>query len=81
MLGNKSDMANERVIPLDEGKKLADTLGTTLFHIEYIRTETISLMIMISILLLVYILFLCLGLEFFETSAKDNINVKIVFER
>ncbi|CAF0878175.1 unnamed protein product [Rotaria sp. Silwood1] len=40
-------MANERVVQLEEGKKLADTLG----------------------------------LEFFETSAKENINVKSVFER
>ncbi|CAF1071365.1 unnamed protein product [Rotaria magnacalcarata] len=40
-------MVNERVIPLEEGKRLADTLG----------------------------------LEFFETSAKENINVKSVFER
>lgn len=24
---------------------------------------------------------LCLGMEFFETSAKENVNVKMVFER
>lgn len=30
---------------------------------------------------LVLILFLPLGFEFFEASAKDNINVKQVFER
>ncbi|CAF0854586.1 unnamed protein product [Rotaria sordida] len=47
LIGNKCDMANERVVHLEEGKKLADALG----------------------------------LEFFETSAKENINVKSVFER
>lgn len=47
LIGNKSDMANERVVKSDEGVKLADALG----------------------------------LEFFETSAKENINVKAVFER
>lgn len=24
---------------------------------------------------------LCLGIEFFESSAKDNVNIKVVFER
>jgi len=46
LIGNKCDMANERVVQLEEGKNLAEELG----------------------------------LEFFETSAKENINVKIVFE-
>jgi len=40
-------MADERVVRLDDGEKLASDLG----------------------------------LEFFETSAKENVNVKIVFER
>lgn len=47
LVGNKSDMENERVVTYDRGKQLADQLG----------------------------------LEFFETSAKENINVKNVFER
>lgn len=47
LVGNKSDMENERVITYDRGKQLADQLG----------------------------------LEFFETSAKENINVQDVFER
>lgn len=47
LVGNKSDMENERVVTYDRGKQLADQLG----------------------------------LEFFETSAKENVNVKNVFER
>lgn len=47
LVGNKSDMENERVVTYDRGKQLANQLG----------------------------------LEFFETSAKENINVKDVFER
>ncbi|CAF0836003.1 unnamed protein product [Brachionus calyciflorus] len=47
LVGNKSDMQNERVVAYERGKQLADHLG----------------------------------LEFFETSAKENINVKQVFER
>ncbi|KAK3732587.1 hypothetical protein QZH41_004978 [Actinostola sp. cb2023] len=42
LVGNKSDMDDERVVAFDRGKQLADQLG----------------------------------LEFFETSAKDNTNVK-----
>ncbi|KAG9509300.1 Ras-related protein Rab-3 [Fragariocoptes setiger] len=47
LVGNKSDMEDERVVSFDRGKQLADQLG----------------------------------LEFFETSAKENINVSNVFER
>ncbi|KAJ7386502.1 Ras- protein Rab-3 [Desmophyllum pertusum] len=47
LVGNKSDMEEDRVVTYERGKKLADQLG----------------------------------LEFFETSAKDNANVKQVFER
>ncbi|KAF2361873.1 Small GTP-binding protein domain [Trinorchestia longiramus] len=47
LVGNKSDMEDERVISYERGKQLADQLG----------------------------------LEFYETSAKENVNVKVVFER
>ncbi|ETE69393.1 Ras-related protein Rab-3D [Ophiophagus hannah] len=47
LVGNKCDLEDNRVIPTEDGKRLADELG----------------------------------LEFFEASAKDNINVKQVFER
>ncbi|KAM3845309.1 ras-related protein Rab-3D isoform 1-T2 [Vipera latastei] len=46
LVGNKCDLEDDRVIPTEDGKRLADELG----------------------------------LEFFEASAKDNINVKQVFE-
>lgn len=32
-------------------------------------------------IIVIYIVLIYLGLEFFETSAKENINVKSVFER
>lgn len=43
LVGNKSDMNEERVVSLERGRQLADQLGV----------------------------------EFFETSAKENINVKV----
>ncbi|XP_059848035.1 RAB3D, member RAS oncogene family, a isoform X2 [Hemitrygon akajei] len=47
LVGNKSDLEDDRVVPTEEGKRLADELG----------------------------------FEFFEASAKENINVKQAFER
>ncbi|XP_038626812.1 ras-related protein Rab-3D isoform X1 [Tachyglossus aculeatus] len=47
LIGNKCDLEDARVVPTEDGKRLADDLG----------------------------------FEFFEASAKDNINVKQVFER
>lgn len=46
-MGNKCDLEDERVVPTEDGRRLADDLG----------------------------------FEFFEASAKENINVKQVFER
>ncbi|XP_029014624.1 RAB3D, member RAS oncogene family, b [Betta splendens] len=47
LVGNKCDLEDERLVPTEDGQRLADELG---FH-------------------------------FFEASAKDNINVKQVFQR
>ncbi|XP_043550867.1 RAB3D, member RAS oncogene family, a [Chiloscyllium plagiosum] len=47
LVGNKSDLEDDRVVPAEDGRRLADELG----------------------------------FEFFEASAKENINVKQVFER
>lgn len=47
LVGNKSDLEEERVVSTERGKQLAQQMG----------------------------------LEFFEASAKDNTNVKAVFER
>ncbi|XP_019337601.1 ras-related protein Rab-3D isoform X3 [Alligator mississippiensis] len=47
LVGNKCDLEDDRVVPTEEGRRLAHELG----------------------------------FEFFEASAKDNINVKQVFER
>ncbi|XP_067829130.1 RAB3D, member RAS oncogene family, a [Heptranchias perlo] len=47
LVANKSDLEDDRVVPSEEGRRLADELG----------------------------------FEFFEASAKENVNVKQVFER
>ncbi|CAM9661587.1 ras-related protein Rab-3C-like [Petromyzon marinus] len=47
LVGNKCDMEDDRMVPTEQGRQLAEQLG----------------------------------FEFFETSAKDNINVKQTFER
>ncbi|GAB0193160.1 ras-related protein Rab-3B [Grus japonensis] len=47
LVGNKCDMEDERIIPVEKGKHLADQLG----------------------------------FDYFEASAKENINVRQVFER
>nr|XP_023960722.2 ras-related protein Rab-3B [Chrysemys picta bellii] len=47
VVGNKCDMEDERIIPLEKGKHLADQLG----------------------------------FDYFDASAKENINVRQVFER
>ncbi|XP_069087968.1 ras-related protein Rab-3D isoform X1 [Pleurodeles waltl] len=47
LVGNKCDLEDDRLVPTEDGKRLADELG----------------------------------FEFFEASAKENINVKQVFER
>ncbi|XP_027267388.1 LOW QUALITY PROTEIN: ras-related protein Rab-3D [Cricetulus griseus] len=47
LVGNKCDLEDERLVPAEDGQRLADDLG----------------------------------FEFFEASAKENINVKQVFER
>ncbi|XP_078091212.1 RAB3D, member RAS oncogene family, a [Mustelus asterias] len=47
LVANKSDLEDDRVVPSEDGRRLADELG----------------------------------FEFFEASAKENINVKQVFER
>ncbi|XP_032990629.1 ras-related protein Rab-3D isoform X2 [Rhinolophus ferrumequinum] len=47
LVGNKCDLEDERVVPAEDGRRLAEDLG----------------------------------FEFFEASAKENINVKQVFER
>ncbi|KFO82955.1 Ras-related protein Rab-3B, partial [Buceros rhinoceros silvestris] len=47
LVGNKCDMEDERIVPMEKGKHLADQLG----------------------------------FDYFEASAKENINVRQVFER
>ncbi|XP_069644854.1 ras-related protein Rab-3B isoform X3 [Haliaeetus albicilla] len=47
LVGNKCDMEDERIVPVEKGKHLADQLG----------------------------------FDYFEASAKENINVRQVFER
>lgn len=64
LVGNKSDMQNERVVAYERGKQLADHLGNKYTNKKNKLFDKFKK-----------------GLEFFETSAKENINVKQVFER
>jgi GTPase SAR1 family protein len=73
LAGNKCDMAHERVVPSAEGERLASELGT------YLREK--HALLFVSFVLMIKIILFFIGLEFFETSAKENVNVKIVFER
>ena len=40
LIGNKCDMANERVVRMDEGKKLADELGKVFFPFIFNQKKT-----------------------------------------
>lgn len=79
LLGNKCDLADDRVVQSEDGGKLASELGTYRLEEKCFASthpspfDRISSNCMSS--------FFILGLEFFETSAKENVNVKIVFER
>ena len=68
LVGNKADMQNERVVSTERGQELAQQLGT----------HNIS----VFKLGIPYILtFLHLGFDFFECSAKENLNVSAAFDR
>ena len=70
-------MTNERIVQLDEGEKLANEFGISIWDKEYFKLWNFVHWYDVIII----VCYFCLGLEFFETSAKDNINVKVVFER
>jgi hypothetical protein len=69
-------MAGERVVPTEHGEKLASALGTCIWE-----KIAVCLLSYIFIIIIMVIFSFGLGLEFFETSAKENVNVKVVFER
>jgi len=81
LIGNKCDMTNERVVQTNEGKKLADDLGKFFFLSLNIICCFCYLSSGLKKHIFIHVLNIFLGLEFFETSAKENINVKAVFER
>lgn len=84
LAGNKCDMEEERVVSVDSGRLLAEQLGKSWRHnfcchraLSHLWAADIPGLPWITVLTLL----LFLGFEFFETSAKDNINVKQTFER
>ncbi|CAF1120073.1 unnamed protein product [Didymodactylos carnosus] len=90
LVGNKCDLEHDRAVTTERGKRLADQLGPFTFIKTYswdnaqvilvgnksdMQTDRIIQSEQGEKLAS------SLGLEFFETSAKENINVKAVFER
>ena len=65
LVGNKADMQNERVVSTERGQELAQQLGTV--------RNGCKLRIMLNIQFL--------GFDFFECSAKENLNVSAAFDR
>ncbi|KAI3369134.1 hypothetical protein L3Q82_026100 [Scortum barcoo] len=74
MVGNKCDMDEERVVPPEKGKHLADQLGETNFSsaLRSALLGAVSLPIQARPRR---------TFEYYEASAKENINVRQVFER
>ena len=79
LLGNKCDLADDRVVQSEDGGKLASELGTYRLEDQCFASTYPSPLDRLSYNCIS--LFFVVGLEFFETSAKENVNVKIVFER
>ena len=82
LIGNKCDMDDERVVQSEDGGKLASELGTCILEnqLALLLHHAFNAAFCQHRLTSVFSLFR-LGLEFFETSAKENVNVKAVFER
>lgn len=82
LAGNKCDMEEERVVSVDNGRLLAEQLGEAFCcrrafsHPWVADTPGSGLATPPRLTPLLF-----LGFEFFETSAKDNVNVKQTFER
>ena len=81
LVGNKADMQNERVVSTERGQELAQQLGTVrncnLMHViwnpdsGYVHGCKLRTMLNIQFL----------GFDFFECSAKENLNVSAAFDR
>lgn len=98
LVGNKCDLEDDRLVPTEDGQRLAEELGITFWNFRYHAQ-----LLLLSFCSLIYACWACStgihlphlfrvnerktwsgpfsGFQFFEASAKDNINVKQVFER
>ena len=72
LVGNKADMQNERVVSTERGQELAQQLGI-------VRYCVFLAFIWIRLRTIFHIRFL--GFDFFECSAKENLNVSAAFDR
>ena len=64
LVGNKADMASERVVTQERGQELANQLGMTFVDDEKTTIKRHFV-----------------GFDFFECSAKENLNVSAAFDR
>ena len=77
LVGNKADMQNERVVSTERGQELAQQLG--IYNIYYYISPDSNLKP--HIFSLVLTLIFSIGFDFFECSAKENLNVSAAFDR
>lgn len=84
LVGNKCDLEDERLVPTEDGQRLAEELGmrSSIFDISLLKYCFRVPFSVFSQSTCSEVVFLWTsGFQFFEASAKDNINVKQVFER
>lgn len=74
LIGNKLDLEDDRQVPAEDAQRLATELGqlTQVVNRNKPNFHHSHLILRFS---------LSLGFQFFEASAKDNINVKQVFDK
>lgn len=75
LVGNKLDLEDDRQIPTQDGRRVARELGE--------NTNVHQLLASVPLIGWTFLLLLSslAGFQFFEASAKDNINVKQVFDK
>uniref|UniRef100_H2LEZ0 small monomeric GTPase n=1 Tax=Oryzias latipes TaxID=8090 RepID=H2LEZ0_ORYLA len=79
LVGNKLDLEEDRQVPRQDGQRVATELGE---HSKLVCLQEHSKLLHQLVHFKKSLFFSCsTGFQFFEASAKDNINVKQVFDR